>query len=122
MKDRNMEDSAHSKPVELSQELRRFFNGQGRLTTWPPSKEKDKLLILNHLITHFEIGRVYSAKEVSDLLLSYLTFNDPCIIRGALNEYHFMPRERDGSRYWRVEGDLSDEERIQKRKTSSRDW
>ncbi|QBD77230.1 DUF2087 domain-containing protein [Ktedonosporobacter rubrisoli] len=83
-------------------DLMRFFNTQARLITWPPSKEKDKILILEHLVSYFEVGQNYSAQEVSDVLRQHLDFQDTGIIRRALNEYNFMQRENDGSSYWRT--------------------
>ena len=85
-----MEDSSTQQPVGLNRELQRFFTATGRLKVWPPSKERDKLLILNHLIDLFEVGKTYDAKEVLTLLQTSLLLEDASAIRSALNEYHFL--------------------------------
>jgi uncharacterized membrane protein len=84
------------------QELRRFLDISGRLTMWPPAKQRDKLLILEFLASFFEQGREYAEKEVNDLLLLHSTFKDSAALRRALYEYRFMNRARDGSRYWLI--------------------
>lgn len=84
------------------QELRRFLDRSGRLTMWPPSKQRDKLLILEYLAGFFEQGRKYTEKEVNDLLLLHSTINDSAALRRALYEYRFMNRTRDGSHYWLI--------------------
>ncbi|HEY6407346.1 MAG TPA: metalloregulator ArsR/SmtB family transcription factor, partial [Ktedonobacteraceae bacterium] len=88
-----------------SQELRRFLDGSGRLTMWPPAKQKDKLIILEYLASFFEQGREYAEKEVNDVLLLHSTFKDSAALRRALNEYRFMNRTRDGSKYWLISSD-----------------
>ena len=86
-----------------NQALRRFVDRSGQLTTWPPAKQGDKLLILEHLASFFEKGRSYSEKEVNTLLLQHTTIKDPAALRRGLYEYRFMNRKPDGSQYWLVE-------------------
>src|SRR5258708_32573405 len=85
-----------------SQELRRFLDRSGKLTMWPPAKQRDKLLILEYLVSFFEHGRHYSEKEVNELLQLHSTFKDAAALRRALYEYRFLNRTRDGSRYWLI--------------------
>jgi predicted transcriptional regulator len=92
-----------------SQGMRRFLDKSGRLTMWPPAKQRDKLLILEYLAGFFERGRMYSEKEVNDLLLLRSTIKDSAALRRALYEYRFMNRTRDGSRYWLIGSELSEE-------------
>jgi predicted transcriptional regulator len=84
------------------QELRRFLDSSGRLTMWPPAKQRDKLFILEYLAAFFEQGRVYTEKEVNELLMLHSTFKDSAALRRALYEYRFMNRTRDGSQYWLI--------------------
>ncbi|HLI07672.1 MAG TPA: metalloregulator ArsR/SmtB family transcription factor [Ktedonobacteraceae bacterium] len=88
--------------TKLPQELRRFLDRAGKLTTWPPARQRDKLLILEYLASFFEMGRVYNEKEVNEILLLHSAFKDAAALRRALYEYRFMSRTRDGSRYWLV--------------------
>ncbi|GCE12539.1 DUF2087 domain-containing protein [Tengunoibacter tsumagoiensis] len=117
-----MEDPVAQNTGIVTRELRRFFTPKGQLKVWPPSKEKDKLLVLNYLVHLFEVGKIYDAKEVLAILQTSLMSEDASAIRGALNEYHFLRRDQNGLRYWRIEEIYSDEERIHKRKAGSRDW
>ncbi len=66
------------------QELRRFLDRSGRLTLWPPSKQRDKLLILEYLASFFEQGQTYTEKEVNEVLLLHTTFKDSAALRRAL--------------------------------------
>jgi predicted transcriptional regulator len=84
------------------QELRRFLDSSGRLTMWPPAKQRDKLLILEYLAAFFEQERSYTEKEVNELLILHSTFKDSAALRRALYEYRFMNRTRDGSQYWLI--------------------
>jgi hypothetical protein len=82
--------------------LRRFVDREGRVTCWPPSHQRDKLLILEHLTSFFEAERVYSEQEVNNLLQSHSTIQDNAALRRGLFEYRFINRTRDGSRYWLI--------------------
>ncbi len=85
---------------ELDPDLKRFLDGQGRLMLWPPSKQRDKIIILDYLASFFTPGQAYSEREVNDLLLAHSVVKDAAALRRALTEYHFMDRRRDGSAYW----------------------
>ncbi|MFJ7732944.1 DUF2087 domain-containing protein [Lysinibacillus sp. NPDC097231] len=63
-----------------------------------PSKEKRKIIILQHIITKFEIGNKYSEKEVNAILKSI--YSDYVSIRRHLIEYGFMERNDDCTMYW----------------------
>lgn len=94
----------------LQQELKRFLDRSGRLTTWPPAKQRDKVIILEYLAGFFEQGREYNEKEVNELLTLHSTMQDAAALRRAMNEYHFMNRTRDGSRYWLIGPDMPEKE------------
>src|SRR5207244_10081152 len=91
------------------QEMRRFLDRSGKLTLWPPAKQRDKLLVLEYLASFFEQGRMYSEKEVNDLLQLHSTFRDAAALRRALYEYRFLNRTRDGSQYWLIGSEVSEE-------------
>ena len=82
----------------------------GKLTMWPPARQRDKLLILKYLAGFFEQGQVYTEKEVNDLLLLHSTIKDSAALRRALCEYRFMTRTRDGSQYWLIGSEVSEKE------------
>jgi DNA-binding transcriptional ArsR family regulator len=94
--------------ADVTPELRRFVDREGRLTTWPPAHQRDKLLVLEYLAAAFEPGRVYSERELGEVLDRRSTIADHAALRRALYEFRFMNRARDGSRYW-LSGTLPDD-------------
>lgn len=61
-------------------------------------KEKSKLVVLRHISQRFEADRMYSEKEVNEILKE--VYDDYVMLRRYLIEYGFIDREDDGSRYW----------------------
>jgi len=97
---------AHDEDTSQPQALRRFLDMSGKLTLWPPVKQRDKLLILEYLAAFFEPGRVYNEKEVNNLLLLHSIVKDSAALRRALYEYRFMHRTHDGSQYWLIGSEM----------------
>jgi predicted transcriptional regulator len=91
-------------------ELKRFLDRSGKLNTWPLARQRDKLLILEYLASFFEQGRIYSEKEVNEILQQHSAFKDAAALRRALYEFRFMSRTRDGSRYWLIGMEIPEEE------------
>jgi hypothetical protein len=87
-------------------ELMRFLDRSGRLAMWPPARQRDKLLVLEHLASFFQPGRVYSEKEVNELLNLHSALEDSAALRRALYEYRFINRTRNGARYWLIGTDV----------------
>ncbi|GAC1657441.1 MAG: hypothetical protein NVS4B7_02930 [Ktedonobacteraceae bacterium] len=96
--------------ASYAHELKRFVDRHGRLIMWPPARQRDKLLILEHLAKIFEPGRIYSEKEINDQLLLHSTIKDAATLRRALYEFRFMNRTRDGSQYWLIGSEISEQE------------
>ena len=69
----------------------------GTLATFP-SKEKRKIIVLQHILTRFEAKRIYSEKEINAILKSI--YADFATIRRYLIEYGFMERSKDCMEYW----------------------
>ncbi|PYZ94655.1 transcriptional regulator [Salipaludibacillus keqinensis] len=63
-----------------------------------PSKEKRKIIVLQHLMNRFEGNKIYSEKEVNVILKS--VHPDFATIRRYLIEYGFMERSKDCNEYW----------------------
>lgn len=112
-----VEEAAHLLRGGQPAEVQHFLDADGRIVAWP-SKLKDQLAILEYLAAKFEPGRSYTEKEVNHLLAQSIAADraathrgqahrerapDVATLRRALYNYHFLDRERDGSRYWRVE-------------------
>lgn len=67
-----------------------------RLTSFP-KKEKAKLVVLKDIAELFEKDRVYTEKEVNELLLP--VFDDYVTIRRYLVDYRFLKRKPGGIEY-----------------------
>ncbi|MEK4300686.1 DUF2087 domain-containing protein [Oceanobacillus sp. FSL W8-0428] len=63
-----------------------------------PSKEKRKLIVLQNIINHFELNRIYTEEEINTVLKP--VYSDFVTIRRYLIEYGFMERSKDGMEYW----------------------
>lgn len=69
----------------------------GSLDTFP-SKEKRKLIVLQSILKRFEPSRVYTEKEINEILKTI--YSDFATIRRSLIEYGFMDRSKDCAEYW----------------------
>lgn len=63
-----------------------------------PSKEKRKIVILQHVMKRFDAAKTYSEADVNNVLRS--VYDDFVTLRRYLIEYGFMDRSRDGMEYW----------------------
>ena len=63
-----------------------------------PVKEKRKLILLDLIARHFAPDRVYSEKEVNEIVRPI--FHDFATIRRYLIEYGYLDRTSNGSAYW----------------------
>lgn len=61
-------------------------------------KEKSRLVVLREIVKRFEAGKVYTEKEVNEILKN--VHDDFVALRRYLIEYGFMDRKPDGSWYW----------------------
>lgn len=81
---------------EKSDMLKKYFDGKKLLHF--PKKQKIKLILLQHISGMFEAEKIYSEKEVNEIIK--IAFDDYVTIRRYLIEYSFMDRKRDGTQYW----------------------
>ncbi len=63
-----------------------------------PSKEKKKLIILQHIMEQFPANRSYTEKEVNEIIKHII--EDYVTVRRYLIQYGFLDRKKDGSQYW----------------------
>ena len=78
--------------------LRGFLDGEGRVTQFP-ARRKKRLAALQYLAGKFAPGRVYTEREVNEVLLFWHTFRDPATLRRELYDFHFLNRTPDGRAY-----------------------
>ena len=75
-----------------------FKNGLDGAVDIFPSKEKRKIIVLQHILKRFDQGKKYSEKEVNDIIKT--AHDDYVTVRRYFIEYGFMDRNSDGSQYW----------------------
>ncbi len=73
------------------------FMEYGRLKSIPVQRKK-KRIILELIAEKLETGRVYSEREINDLILTF--HEDYCTLRRDLISEKFLARDSD--RYWKV--------------------
>lgn len=79
-----------------------FLNEDGKIKQ-VPVRHKAKIPVLAYLSGKFEKGRIYSEKEVNQIIGRWHTFNDYFILRRLLVDHSFLARTSDGAKYWVVE-------------------
>jgi len=76
-----------------------YFTGEDRMVLKNfPSKEKRKIVVLQHIAENFNSNKKYTEKEVNNILKRI--YEDYVLIRRYLIEYGFMDRHKDCSSYW----------------------
>lgn len=83
---------------EREKVLNTYFDAESGQLLRFPSKEKKKIVILQHIIKDFETDKNYTEKEVNEIIKQ--TYSDFVTIRRYFIEYGFMDRIKDGSSYW----------------------
>lgn len=84
---------------EKDEVLKRYFNIDGQLIIKTfPAKEKNKIIILQHLAKEFDQNKIYSEKEVNAIIKNY--YDDISTIRRYLVQYGFLDRKTNGDGYW----------------------
>lgn len=78
--------------------LRGFLDAEGQVTQFP-ARRKKQLAVLQYLAGKFAPGRVYTEREVNEVLLAWHTFRNPATLRRELYDFHFLNRTPDGRTY-----------------------
>ena len=78
--------------------LKNFLDEKGRLTAYP-SKRKMKLYALCYLAEKIERNRIYTEKEINELLNKWHTYGDPATLRRELYTHRFLDRNKNGTEY-----------------------
>lgn len=88
--------------TDADKKVLRDYTTDGKLNQLP-TREKKWLVILRWVVSKFEIGVLYTEKEVNQVIMQI--HDDYATIRRNLIEYHFMDREAGGKSYWRIAKD-----------------
>lgn len=81
-----------------------FLDDEGKVKAWP-SKKAMKIEVLNYIAGKFEEQRLYSEKEVNQLIEEWHLFGDYFMIRRGMIDYKMLGRTRNGSQYWKIESE-----------------
>lgn len=77
-----------------------YYDEEGRLTQYP-SKKPMRELALNKIAAGFEKNRIYTEKEVNEIIRQHIAFSDVELIRREMFQMKLLGRLRDGSQYWK---------------------
>ncbi len=78
-----------------------YLDADGKIFVLP-RKKTNRIELYKYLMEKFEDGRVYSEKEVNDIIFENHSFNDTCLLRRELVEYGFLYRNDNGACYNKV--------------------
>ena len=79
--------------------IRNFYDSDGVLKQYP-AKRPLRMLALAEIAKCFENNRIYSEKQVNEIISKAIGFEDIEMIRRELYESKMINRKRDGSEYW----------------------
>lgn len=77
-----------------------YYDAQGRLKQYP-SKRPLREIALSKIAAHFEKDKIYTEKEVNEIIRQSISFSDVELIRREMFEKKLIGRLRDGSQYWK---------------------
>ncbi|NLV58209.1 MAG: DUF2087 domain-containing protein [Clostridiales bacterium] len=84
---------------ETAQKIKNFLDADKRLVSYP-AKRKSRMWALRYLAEKMEPERIYTEKELAELLNGWHTFGDPATLRRELYDYRFIGRDLSGRGYW----------------------
>lgn len=87
-----------------------FLDGEGRISQLPRKRDV-RYALLAYLAAKFDPGADYTERQVNEMCDEWHTFGDYFLLRRELVDSGLLGRERDGSRYWRIEEASPDEAR-----------
>ncbi len=82
----------------MTEAYKKYLDGDGKIRVWP-KRNDDKLSVTEYLATKFEVGRVYSEKQVNEIIVLWHTFNDHTLLRRELIERKLLLRTPDCREY-----------------------
>ena len=86
------------KSKKVNEELKKYLDNNNKIKVWPKRKE-DKKIVVEYLASKFEADKVYSEKEVNEIILFWHTFNDHTLLRRELVEQKLLTRTPDCKQY-----------------------
>lgn len=86
-----------------------FLDDAGRITQFP-QKHSVRYALLTYLATKFDVGVDYTERQVNEICGTWHTFGDYFMLRRALVDNGLLDRARNGSRYWRMAANPSEDD------------
>ncbi len=94
----NVDERYSITQAEKQAVISRYFDENNQLLIKDfPSKEKKKIIILQHIAQEFDNNKEYNEKQVNEVLMQF--FDDYVTVRRYMIEYGFMERNKDCSVY-----------------------
>ena len=79
----------------------KLFDKNGKVISWPNKRRKDeRIYVLNYLQSKFEKEKIYSEKEINEILDKWHLFNDHALLRREMYDNYFINRSKDVREYW----------------------
>ncbi|MEQ8674970.1 MAG: DUF2087 domain-containing protein [Aggregatilineales bacterium] len=78
-----------------------YLDAQGRVTRWPARRNRsDRAPLLAYFTSKFESGKIYTEREVNEILKAHHTFDDWALLRREMVMQGIFGRSSSGSQYW----------------------
>jgi len=84
----------------LHEKLNQKFLKDGKIIRWP-KKSVDKKSILYYISTKIQSNKKISEKEINEIIIKNISFEDYALIRRELIEGNFLNRTKDCREYWK---------------------
>lgn len=88
----------------MTVKIKNFLDENGRLKQWP-SKTAAKNMALEYIASKFEEGKIYSEKEVNEIINEWHTFGDYFILRRGMVDNKLLIRTDDGREYHKAKSE-----------------
>ncbi|MCK9170691.1 MAG: DUF2087 domain-containing protein [Treponema sp.] len=79
--------------------LKSIKNAGGIITRWPKKKD-EKEAVLKYMRSKFEPGKIYSEREVNEIINRWHSFGDYALVRREMYDHFLLERTPDGKKYW----------------------
>ena len=103
-------EAAAPRLSERAAKALKCFDSSGRLTRWPPKLSQQRLAMWV-LWTQFDGKRVYTEREVNEVIKRWHTWGDHVTLRRELINHRLMSRKSDCSEYRKLPARPDDEAR-----------
>ena len=80
--------------------MNKLINEFEMIVRWP-KRPLDKQVVINWLSKKFEFDKIYSEKEINEIIKQFHSFDDIALLRRELVSRKYIYRENDGSKYWK---------------------